>query len=180
MCTSRSRSTPRSRCPPQPPAVQALVSGRGRELLKLYSASPQLRRSVGMDDTVFAVHPADVFTSNEADVKVVDVRPHFVRLPLARVAPVAPRQRAEIASRDDARARHRDLVRRDVGRGARGQRRRRAAALARDPLAGHPSRVRRRGAGDRVARAPHEHRARGRARARRCECRRSTTSTSSP
>jgi hypothetical protein len=69
-----------------PPTVQALVSGRGRELLKLYSASPEIRRSVGDDDTVFAVHPADVFTSNEADVKVLDVRPHQVRLPLARVA----------------------------------------------------------------------------------------------
>lgn len=75
----------------QPPRVQALVSGRGRELLKLYSASPQLRRSVGLDDTVFAVHPADVFTSSEADVKVLDVRPHLVRLPLARVTPVAVR-----------------------------------------------------------------------------------------
>jgi hypothetical protein len=75
----------------QPPTVQALVSGRGRELLKLYSASPQLRRSIAMDDTVFAVHPSDVFTSNEADVKVVDVRPHLVRLPLARVAPAAVR-----------------------------------------------------------------------------------------
>jgi hypothetical protein len=72
----------------EPPVVQALVSGRGRELLKLTSASPQLRRSVGVDDTVFAVHPADVFTSSEADVKVLDVRPHLVRLPLARVAPV--------------------------------------------------------------------------------------------
>lgn len=70
----------------QPPAVQALVSGRGRELLKLYSAWPEIRRSVGVDDTVFAVHPADVFTSNEADVKVLDVRPHLVRLPLALVA----------------------------------------------------------------------------------------------
>jgi hypothetical protein len=75
----------------QPPTVQALVSGRGRELLKLYSASPQLRRSVAMDDTVFAVHPSDVFTSSEADVKVVDVRPHLVRLPLARIAPVPVR-----------------------------------------------------------------------------------------
>ena len=75
----------------QPPTVQALVSGRGRELLKLYSALPQMRRSVGVDDTVFAVHPADVFTSNEADVKVLDVRPHLVRLPLARVAPVTVR-----------------------------------------------------------------------------------------
>jgi hypothetical protein len=37
------------------------------------------------------VHPADIFTSNEADVKVLDVRPHLVRLPLARVAPVATR-----------------------------------------------------------------------------------------
>jgi hypothetical protein len=72
----------------QPPVVQALVSGRGRELLKLYSALPQLRRSIGVDDTVFAVHPADVNTSSEADVKVLDVRPHLVRLPLARVAPV--------------------------------------------------------------------------------------------
>ncbi len=71
----------------QPPIVQALVSGRGRELLKLYSAAPQVRRSVGMDDTVFSVHPSDVFTSTEADVKVLDVRPHFVRLPLAHVAP---------------------------------------------------------------------------------------------
>ncbi|MDQ2768084.1 MAG: hypothetical protein M3Y30_13110 [Gemmatimonadota bacterium] len=77
----------------QPPSVQALVSGRGRELLKLYSALPELRRSIGEDDTVFAVHPADVFTSNEADVKVLDVRPHLVRLPLARVAPVAVRPR---------------------------------------------------------------------------------------
>jgi len=75
----------------RPPTVQALVSGRGRELLKLYSASPQLRRSIGIDDTVFAVHPSDVFTSNEADVKVLDVRPHLVRLPLARVAPLAER-----------------------------------------------------------------------------------------
>lgn len=75
----------------QPPAVQALVSGRGRELLKLYSASPEIRRSVGVDDTVFAVHPADVFTSNEADVKVLDVRPHLVRLPLAHVAPAVVR-----------------------------------------------------------------------------------------
>lgn len=75
----------------EPPSVQALVSGRGRELLKLYSSSPQVRRSVAMDDTLFAVHPADVFTSNEADVKVVDVRPHFVRLPLALVTPAAAR-----------------------------------------------------------------------------------------
>jgi hypothetical protein len=75
----------------QPPTVQALVSGRGREILKLYSTSPELRRSIAMDDSVFAVHPADVFTPNEADVRVVDVRPHFVHLPLARVAPVAPR-----------------------------------------------------------------------------------------
>jgi hypothetical protein len=74
----------------QPPPVQALVSGRGRELLKLYSSAPEVRRSVAMDDTVFAVHPSDVFTSSEADVKVVDVRPHEVRLPLARVpAPAA-------------------------------------------------------------------------------------------
>ncbi len=75
----------------QPPVVQVLVSGRGRELLKLYSASPQLRRSIGMDDTVFAVHPADVYTSTEADVKVLDVRPHLLRLPLARIAPVVVR-----------------------------------------------------------------------------------------
>jgi hypothetical protein len=57
------------------------------QLLKLYSAWPIVRRSIGIDDTVFAVHPADVFTSNEADVKVLDVRPHLVRLPLARLAP---------------------------------------------------------------------------------------------
>jgi hypothetical protein len=75
----------------QPPPVQALVSGRGREILKLYTSSPELRRSVAMDDSVFAVHPADVFTPNEADVKVVDVRPHFVRLPLEPVTPAAPR-----------------------------------------------------------------------------------------
>ena len=75
----------------QPPVVQALISGRGREILKLYSSSPELRRSVAMDDSVFAVHPADVFTPTEADVKVVDVRPHFVHLPLAAVAPVERR-----------------------------------------------------------------------------------------
>ena len=68
-----------------PPSVQALVSGRGRELLKLYSSWPQIRRSVGEDDSVFAVHPSDVYTPNEADVKVLDVRPHLVRLPLVRV-----------------------------------------------------------------------------------------------
>jgi len=73
----------------QPPKLQVLVSGRGRELLKLYSAWPELRRSIGEDDTVFAVHPNDVFVSNEADVKVLDVRPHLVRLPLARATPVA-------------------------------------------------------------------------------------------
>jgi hypothetical protein len=66
---------------PTPP-VQALVSGRGRELLKLYGARPIIRRSVGEDDSVFAVHPSDVFTANEADVRVLDVRPHLVRLPL--------------------------------------------------------------------------------------------------
>jgi hypothetical protein len=64
------------------PLVQALVSGRGRELLKLYGARPIIRRSVGEDDSVFAVHPSDVFTANEADVRVLDVRPHLVRLPL--------------------------------------------------------------------------------------------------
>jgi hypothetical protein len=69
-----------------PPAVQALVSGRGRELLKLYSSWPEIRRSVGADDTVFTVHPSDVNTPNEADVRVLDVRPHLVRLPLVRVA----------------------------------------------------------------------------------------------
>jgi hypothetical protein len=71
----------------QPPTVEVLVSGRGRELLKLYSAWPELRRSVGLDDSVFAVHPSDVYTANEADVKVLDVRPHMLRLPLARIAP---------------------------------------------------------------------------------------------
>ena len=35
-----------------PPSVQALVSGRGREILKLYSSWPQIRRSVGEDDSV--------------------------------------------------------------------------------------------------------------------------------
>ena len=68
------------------PKVQALVSGRGRELLKLYSSWPEIRRSVGADDTVFAVHPSDVNTPTEADVKVLDVRPHLVRLPLVPVA----------------------------------------------------------------------------------------------
>ena len=68
-----------------PPKVQALVSGRGRELLKLYSSWPEIRRSVGEDDSVFAVHPSDVYTLNEADVKVLDVHPHLVRLPLVRV-----------------------------------------------------------------------------------------------
>src|SRR6478735_1479514 len=50
----------------QAPSVQALVSGRGRELLKLYSAWPEIRRTVAEDDTAFAVNPADVFTSTEA------------------------------------------------------------------------------------------------------------------
>jgi hypothetical protein len=68
------------------PQVQALVSGRGRELLKLYSSWPEIRRSVAEDDTVFAVHPSDVFTPNEADVRVLDVRPHLIRLPLAKAA----------------------------------------------------------------------------------------------
>ena len=74
--------------------------------------------------------------------------------------------------------RHRDIVRRDVG----GRARRNAATtstleLARDPVAGRASDLRRRRAGDRVARAPDGDRAGRRTRARRR--RRRATSTPS-
>ena len=69
------------------PTVRALVIGRGRELLKLYDASPVIVRRVqsGTSETVILeLSPADVDLPAGVDAVVRDVRPHNVTLQLRR------------------------------------------------------------------------------------------------
>jgi hypothetical protein len=68
-----------------PPQLEALVVGRGADLLKLYAQPPELRRSVGGDapDTlVLDVTPSDVHVPAElsGDIRVIDVQPRSVTL----------------------------------------------------------------------------------------------------
>ena len=72
------------------PTVRALVLGRGRELLKLYNASPVIVRRVpsGEGDTVtLQLGPADVDLPAGVSAVVRDVRPSVVKLHLRRVPP---------------------------------------------------------------------------------------------
>jgi hypothetical protein len=84
------------------PTVRALVLGRGRELLKLYNASPVIVRRVrsGVSETVsLELGPADVDLPAGVNAVVRDVRPRNVTLQLRRIAPASP---DGSASRDSA------------------------------------------------------------------------------
>jgi hypothetical protein len=65
------------------PDVQALVGGRGRELLKLYTSGPAIRRVVGPDtpnEVTLDLRPGDVIIPANADVRVRDVTPRSITL----------------------------------------------------------------------------------------------------
>jgi hypothetical protein len=65
------------------PEVQALVGGRGRELLKLYTSGPAIRRVVGPDtpnQVTLDLRPGDVIIPANADVRVRDVTPRSITL----------------------------------------------------------------------------------------------------
>jgi hypothetical protein len=69
-----------------PPQVRALVIGRGRELLKLYSEPPVVRRTLTGDvpDTVtLELRPIDVDVPPGIDAIVRDVRPRRIALQFA-------------------------------------------------------------------------------------------------
>lgn len=73
------------------PLVRALVLGRGRELLKLYSATPVIHRRVrsGLRDSVrVELGPADVDLPAGVSAVVRDVRPRVVTLHLHRTLPL--------------------------------------------------------------------------------------------
>ncbi len=79
------------------PEVQALVGGRGRELLKLYTAGPAIRRVVGPDtpnEVTLDLRPGDVIIPGNADVRVRDVTPRSIALDFEvteqRYLPVRP------------------------------------------------------------------------------------------
>lgn len=65
------------------PEVQALVGGRGRELLKLYTSRPEIRRVVSADtpnEVTLDLRPGDVIIPGNADVRVRDVTPRSISL----------------------------------------------------------------------------------------------------
>ena len=75
------------------PTVRALILGRGRELLKLYNASPVIvRRIRGVDSEKVTIElgPADVDLPAGVNAVVRDVRPRNVTLQLRRVEAVTP------------------------------------------------------------------------------------------
>lgn len=79
------------------PHVQALVVGRGRDLLKLYTAVPVLRRVLHADAdqrAIIEMRPGDVELPSNVDARVRDVRPGSIALRLrvvdTRVVPVHP------------------------------------------------------------------------------------------
>ena len=75
------------------PTVRAMVLGRGRELLKLYNASPVIVRRVSSgtsrsSETVsLELGPADVDLPSGVSAVVRDVRPRVITLQLRRIAP---------------------------------------------------------------------------------------------
>jgi len=69
------------------PDLRALVVGPGRELLKLYTVQPVVRRVIrpGSEDRVtLDVRPADVDLPSGIDVRVRDVQPRTVTLQVSR------------------------------------------------------------------------------------------------
>jgi hypothetical protein len=103
------------------PNVRALVLGRGREILKLYSAAPVIHRRVrsGLRDSIrVELGPADVDLPAGVTAAVRDVRPRVVTLRLRRVAPVLPSDTATDVDQtpgsfDSARAAGADSTSRD-------------------------------------------------------------------
>ncbi|HWE40881.1 MAG TPA: hypothetical protein VG432_00115 [Gemmatimonadaceae bacterium] len=70
------------------PTVRALVLGRGRELLKLYTAAPVIVRHIqgnGAETVSLELGPADVDLPAGVNAVVRDVRPRHVTLRLRRV-----------------------------------------------------------------------------------------------
>ena len=75
------------------PSVRALVMGRGRELLKLYTAPPVIYRRIrsGLRDSVrVEIGPADVDLPAGVTASVRDVQPRVVTFHLRRTTPIAP------------------------------------------------------------------------------------------
>lgn len=65
------------------PSVQALVVGRGRDLLKLYTTLPVLRRVIDADTAsrlTLSLRPGDVDLPSNVDARVRDVRPSAMSL----------------------------------------------------------------------------------------------------
>lgn len=65
------------------PPVQALVVGRGRDLLKLYTTLPVLRRVIDADTATrltLSLRPGDVDLPSNVDARVRDVRPSAMSL----------------------------------------------------------------------------------------------------
>ena len=65
------------------PPVQALVVGRGRDLLKLYTTLPVLRRVIDADTSTritLSLRPGDVDLPSNVDARVRDVRPAAMSL----------------------------------------------------------------------------------------------------
>jgi hypothetical protein len=66
------------------PPVRALVVGRARELIKLYSEAPVIRRAIAADapDTVrLDLRPADIFLPTGIEAQIRDVQPRVLELP---------------------------------------------------------------------------------------------------
>lgn len=92
----------------QLPTVRALILGRGRELLKLYNASPVIVRRIqatSSETLTLELGPADVDLPAGVSAVVRDVRPRHVTLQLRRVeaaaAPaVAPAPHDSVAAGD--------------------------------------------------------------------------------
>jgi hypothetical protein len=98
-----------------PPPVQALVEGPARELLKLYATPPVLRRTYVSDGGATLhvdLRASDVeLPSGVSRLRVRDVRPRRLDLPLARQRPVATRAALVPAPNDSQRRVRFDSVR---------------------------------------------------------------------
>lgn len=85
-----------------PPAIRARVTGRGRELLKLYAAQPVLRPSfgAGVPDTVrLELRSADVDVPAGVNAVVRELRPRSIRVVFQRAgAEVRAEVRADSAA----------------------------------------------------------------------------------
>ncbi len=71
------------------PRVRALIAGKGRELMKLYSSPPTMHRVISADsDSVVALdlRPSDIDLGN-IDAKANDVRPRLITIPVRQIVP---------------------------------------------------------------------------------------------